>query len=88
MSQIIEVIEAFIELIGLQFLIDNTLTTKTCVLYYIISVFSQIAKYRIEKTTHHKHIISRNIKLILLQADALNSKAIVSSKIGQSKGSE
>ena len=45
----------------------------------MISVFSQIAKYRIEKTTHHKHIISRNVKLILLQADASNSKAIVSS---------
>ena len=27
------------------------ITTNECVLYYMISVFSQIAKYRIEKTT-------------------------------------
>ena len=65
------------ELIALQLLIA---TANACVLYYIISVFSQIAKYRIEKTTHRKNIIGRNLKLILLQADALNSKAIVSSK--------
>ena len=66
------------ELIGLQLLIDNSLSTNACVLYYIIFVFSQIAKYSIEKTTHPKHIISRNVKLILLPADALNSKDILS----------
>ena len=72
--------ETFIELIGLQVLIANTPTTNACVLYYTISVFSQKAKYRIEKTTHHKHIISKNVSLILQQVDGLNSKAIVSSK--------
>ena len=69
-----------IELIGLQLLIYNTPTTNTCVLYYIISVFSQIPKYGIEKTTHHKHTITISLKLSLLQADASNSKAIILSK--------
>ena len=38
-----------------------------------------------EKTTHHKHTTSRNLKLILLQADDLNFKAIILSKKANQK---
>ena len=69
-----KVVETLIQLIGLQLLIDSTVTTNTFILYYITFVFSQVAKYGIEKTTHHKHTISKNIKLNLQQADASNSK--------------